>query len=153
MSQSHQPTACHPARIGAGVGAFVMRGAGCTMNDMWDRGYDGRVARTAQRPLAAKRLSMLQAWTFLGAQLTVGLGILLQLNWPTIELGVASVALVAAYPLMKRFTHFPQVSESCARGSAYYYQGSDAFEGCHSFARVPGRAHRRRRCRSCWGWP
>lgn len=106
-------TSIHARFTSAGAGAFVMRSAGCTINDMWDRNYDGRVARTAQRPLAARRLTMLQAWTFLGAQLSVGLAILLQLNWATIELGVASVGIVAAYPLMKRFTHFPQVSVGC----------------------------------------
>ena len=95
-------------------GAFVMRGAGCTVNDMWDRRFDGQVARTASRPLASRQLSMLSAWTFLGAQLSVGLAILTQLNWPTIQLGVACVPLVMLYPAMKRFTHLPQVALGAA---------------------------------------
>jgi 4-hydroxybenzoate polyprenyltransferase len=91
-----------------GIGAFVMRGAGCTMNDMWDRRFDGQVARTAQRPLATGRISMLKAWTFLGAQLTTGLGVLLSLNWPTIKLGFLAVPLAGLYPAMKRLTSLPQ---------------------------------------------
>ena len=109
-------------------GAFIMRGAGCTVNDMWDRRFDSQVARTAARPLANNRLSMLAAWTFLGAQLSAGLAILLQLNWPTIELGVLCVPLVMLYPAMKRFTHLPQV----ALGAAMNYgilMGSSAVLG------------------------
>ena len=91
-----------------GVGAFVMRGAGCTINDMWDRRYDARVERTINRPLASGRVSMLGALTFLGAQLTCGLGVLLQLNPYSIALGAASLGLVVVYPLCKRYTNFPQ---------------------------------------------
>ena len=92
-----------------GAGAFAMRGAGCTVNDMWDRDFDGKVARTAARPLAAGRVSQPQALAFLGAQLSVALGVLLQLNWTTVGVGAAAVPLVVAYPLMKRFTYLPQV--------------------------------------------
>jgi 4-hydroxybenzoate polyprenyltransferase len=109
------------------AGAFTMRSAGCTMNDMWDRNFDGQVARTAQRPLAARRLTMLQAWTFLGAQLSLGLGILLQLNWPTIVLGVASVPIVAIYPALKRVTHLPQV----VLGTAMNYGVLMGFSAVH----------------------
>ena len=91
------------------AGAFLMRSAGCTINDMWDRRFDGLVARTAQRPIASGRLSLLNAWRFLGLQLTAGLALLLQLNMQTIALGVACVPIVAAYPALKRFTHLPQV--------------------------------------------
>lgn len=91
------------------TGAFLMRSAGCTVNDIWDRDFDGKVARTAQRPLASGRLSLPAAVAFLGAQLSLGLALLLQLNAATIELGVLSVGIVVAYPLMKRFTHWPQL--------------------------------------------
>jgi 4-hydroxybenzoate polyprenyltransferase len=64
-----------------GIGALVMRGAGCTINDMWDRNLDKAVARTKERPLARGDITPRQAFVFLGAQLTVGLGVLLQLNW------------------------------------------------------------------------
>ncbi|KAH7102983.1 4-hydroxybenzoate polyprenyl transferase [Auriculariales sp. MPI-PUGE-AT-0066] len=82
------------------TGALVMRGAGCTINDMWDRNLDNKVDRTKNRPLA--RLG------FLAAQLTVGLGVLLQLNWYSILLGASSLSLVTVYPLMKRITYWPQ---------------------------------------------
>jgi 4-hydroxybenzoate polyprenyltransferase len=91
-----------------GIGALVMRGAGCTVNDMIDRDIDAKVARTATRPLASGQLSMAQAWRFLALQLVLGLIILLQLSWTAIWLGVASLVLVAIYPLMKRITWWPQ---------------------------------------------
>lgn len=91
-----------------GAGAFLMRSAGCTVNDMWDRKFDSKVARTTKRPLASNQLSMLQAWTFLGAQLTAALWLLLQLNVPTVALGVACVPLVCIYPALKRITYGPQ---------------------------------------------
>lgn len=91
-----------------GVGAIVMRGAGCTINDLWDRDYDKQVARTQSRPLASGELSRLQATTFLGLQLGVGLAVLLQLNWFSVAVGAASLPLVVAYPLMKRITFWPQ---------------------------------------------
>ncbi|XP_065079264.1 4-hydroxybenzoate polyprenyltransferase, mitochondrial [Ochlerotatus camptorhynchus] len=92
-----------------GTGAFIMRGAGCTINDMWDRDIDGKVARTKSRPLVAGELSTADAWFFLGAQLGVGLLILLELNWYSIMLGASSLGLVIIYPLMKRVTHWPQL--------------------------------------------
>ncbi len=91
-----------------GIGALVMRSAGCTVNDMIDRDIDARVARTATRPLASGQLSMAQAWRFLGLQLGLGLVILLQLSWTAIWLGVASLILVAVYPFMKRIPWWPQ---------------------------------------------
>ncbi|KZW03692.1 4-hydroxybenzoate polyprenyl transferase [Exidia glandulosa HHB12029] len=90
------------------TGALVMRGAGCTINDMWDRSLDKHVDRTKDRPLARGDISMPQAVAFLGAQLTVGLGVLLQLNWYSIYLGAASLGLVVVYPFMKRVTYWPQ---------------------------------------------
>lgn len=93
-----------------GVGAMVMRGAGCTINDMWDKDFDGRVARTAGRPLASGRLSQFDALVFLGAQLGLGSLILMQLNFYSVCLGAASMGLVITYPLMKRFTYWPQLA-------------------------------------------
>lgn len=86
-----------------------MRGAGCTINDMWDRDIDAKVARTKSRPLVAGELTQSDAWVFLGAQLAVGLLILLELNWYSIVLGASSLGLVVVYPLMKRITHWPQL--------------------------------------------
>ncbi len=90
------------------VGAVVMRGAGCTINDIVDRDFDAKVARTALRPIPSGQVSVRQALLFLGLQLLVGLVILLQLNAFTILLGVASLGLVVSYPFMKRITWWPQ---------------------------------------------
>jgi 4-hydroxybenzoate polyprenyltransferase len=90
------------------VGAVVMRGAGCTYNDIVDREFDGRVARTADRPIPSGAVSVRQAAAFLVAQLVVGLAILLSLSPTAIWLGVLSLALVFTYPLMKRVTWWPQ---------------------------------------------
>ncbi|CAG9764845.1 unnamed protein product [Ceutorhynchus assimilis] len=92
-----------------GTGAFVMRGAGCTINDMWDRDIDAKVTRTKDRPLVNGDISMKKAWIFLAGQLSVGLTILLQLNWYSVILGASSMALVITYPLMKRITYWPQL--------------------------------------------
>lgn len=92
-----------------GLGALVMRGAGCTINDMADRDIDGKVARTATRPLASGALSMRQAWMFLALQLLIGLVVLLCLSRAAIWLGIASLSLVVIYPFMKRIIWWPQV--------------------------------------------
>ncbi|KAM6220644.1 4-hydroxybenzoate polyprenyltransferase, mitochondrial [Rhynchocyon petersi] len=92
-----------------GTGAVLMRGAGCTINDMWDRDYDKKVTRTANRPIAAGDISTLQSFVFLGGQLTLALGVLLCLNYYSIALGAASLLLVITYPLMKRITYWPQL--------------------------------------------
>ena len=91
------------------IGSVVMRTAGCVVNDLWDRDIDRKVARTAARPLASGVLRPVQALAFLGALLFVGLAILLQLNRPAQLLGVASLLLVALYPLAKRVTWWPQL--------------------------------------------
>lgn len=91
------------------LGAFVMRGAGCTWNDLTDRDFDAQVARTRSRPLPSGQVTVRQAWHWLGAQLAVGLVILLTLGSAAIWLGVASLALVVIYPFAKRFTWWPQV--------------------------------------------
>lgn len=90
------------------LGAIVMRGAGCTYNDIVDRDFDAKVARTALRPIPAGDVTVRQAGTFLGLQLLIGLVVLLQLNTLTIGLGVASLLLVVTYPYMKRITYWPQ---------------------------------------------
>lgn len=92
-----------------GIGAVVMRGAGCTVNDILDRDLDAQVERTRGRPLPSGAVSLNQALLFLAAQLLIGLVILLQLNWPAILLGAASLLLVGSYPLMKRLIWWPQV--------------------------------------------
>jgi 4-hydroxybenzoate polyprenyltransferase len=91
------------------TGAILMRGAGCVVNDMWDRDLDRKVARTAARPLAAGALSLRAAAAFLIALLLGGLLILLQLNRLAQLLGVGSLLLVALYPLAKRVTWWPQL--------------------------------------------
>ena len=90
------------------LGALVMRGAGCTVNDLWDRDFDAKVARTINRPIAYGDISVRQALVFLVAELLVGLAILLQLNQASWILGVSVLALVFTYPLFKRFTYWPQ---------------------------------------------
>ncbi|HEY4943006.1 MAG TPA: 4-hydroxybenzoate octaprenyltransferase [Rhizomicrobium sp.] len=90
------------------VGAVVMRGAGCTYNDIVDRDIDAQVARTRGRPIPSGAVTVRQAWLFLGAQLAAGLAILVQLNLFALEIGAASLLLVAAYPFMKRITWWPQ---------------------------------------------
>ncbi len=91
------------------VGSFLMRSAGCVVNDMWDRDLDRQVTRTAGRPLASGALRMRQAAWFLVVLLIVSLVILLQLSRTAQLLGVGSLLLVALYPLAKRVTWFPQL--------------------------------------------
>ena len=92
-----------------GIGAVVMRSAGCVVNDLWDRDIDRQVARTAGRPLASGVLRPRQALAFLAVLLVVGLAILLQLNVLSWILGAASLVLVGLYPLAKRVTWWPQL--------------------------------------------
>jgi len=91
------------------VGAVVMRGAGCTLNDIADRHYDAQVARTRLRPLPSGAVSVRQAILFLMLQLAVGAGVLLSLNRTSVVLGFAVLGLVGTYPFMKRITYWPQV--------------------------------------------
>ena len=91
------------------IGAVAMRGAGCTLNDIVDRDYDGRVARTRLRPIPSGRVSVRQAAAFMALQLAVGAAVLLSLNRTSILLGAAVLGLVATYPLMKRVTYWPQL--------------------------------------------
>ncbi len=91
------------------VGAFAMRGAGCTWNDIVDRDLDARVERTRSRPIPSGQVSVGEAGAFLGLQALVGLAVLLTFNAFTILLGIASLAIVAVYPFMKRVTYWPQI--------------------------------------------
>jgi len=90
------------------VGAALMRAAGCAFNDIVDRDFDAKVARTAGRPVASGQISVKQAWAFLVACSLISLLILLTLSPLAIGLGVLSLGLVAAYPFMKRITWWPQ---------------------------------------------
>ncbi|WP_137043601.1 4-hydroxybenzoate octaprenyltransferase [Pseudolabrys sp. FHR47] len=91
------------------IGAFAMRGAGCTWNDLVDRDLDGKVERTRSRPIPSGQVTAKQAAIFLVAQALVGLVVLLQFNGFTILTGLASLLVVAIYPFMKRVTYWPQV--------------------------------------------
>ncbi len=92
------------------VGAIAMRGAGCTYNDILDRKLDAGVERTRGRPLPSGRVSVGAAAAFLVAEALVGLAVLLRFNPFSIWLGIASLGLVAIYPLMKRVTSWPQAA-------------------------------------------
>jgi len=91
------------------IGAFVMRGAGCTWNDITDRDLDARVERTRSRPIPAGQVSVPQAAVFLVAQALIGLAVLLQFNRFAVMTGIASLVIVAVYPFMKRITWWPQI--------------------------------------------
>jgi len=92
-----------------GVGAFCMRSVGCVINDYFDKDIDRHVSRTRSRPLASGKLSDMDALCVSAALLSVSLAVLLQLNLMSICVGASALALVAAYPLAKRYTHWPQL--------------------------------------------
>ena len=91
------------------VGAFAMRGAGCTWNDITDRDLDALVERTRSRPIPAGQVSVAQATIFLVVQALIGLAVLLQFNRFAVATGIASLVIVAVYPFMKRITWWPQI--------------------------------------------
>src|ERR1700710_256546 len=91
------------------AGAFVMRGAGCTWNDITDRDLDALVERTRSRPIPAGQVSVKQAAVFLIVQALIGLMVLLQFNRFAVMTGIASLLIVAVYPFMKRITWWPQI--------------------------------------------
>jgi 4-hydroxybenzoate polyprenyltransferase len=91
------------------IGAVAMRGAGCTLNDIADRHYDGQVARTRLRPLPSGAVSVGRAVVFLLLQLAVGAAVLSSLNRASVLLGFAVLGLVGTYPFMKRITYWPQL--------------------------------------------
>jgi 4-hydroxybenzoate polyprenyltransferase len=90
-------------------GAIIMRGAGCAINDLWDRNLDPHVRRTRLRPIARGAVKPFNALVFTGAQLFAGLGILLQFPMECLWYGIPSLLFVASYPLAKRVTYYPQV--------------------------------------------
>jgi 4-hydroxybenzoate polyprenyltransferase len=91
------------------IGAFAMRGAGCTWNDIVDRDLDAQVERTRSRPIPSGQVSVRAAAVFLVLQALLGLAVLLAFNRFAVATGVASLAIVAVYPFMKRFTYWPQI--------------------------------------------
>ena len=95
--------------LACGIGAVLMRGAGCTWNDITDRDIDDKVARTRSRPIPSGQVTVRGALIWLAAQSLAGFAILLTLGSAAIALGIASLALVAIYPFAKRFTWWPQV--------------------------------------------
>ncbi|KAI1802342.1 putative para-hydroxybenzoate-polyprenyltransferase Coq2 [Daldinia bambusicola] len=90
------------------AGALVMRGAGCSINDLWDRNLDPHVTRTRHRPIARGAITPFHALAYTGAQLLTGLGILLQFPTSCLFYGIPSLLFVASYPLAKRVTYYPQ---------------------------------------------
>ena len=90
------------------IGAIVMRGAGCTYNDIVDCDIDARVARTRGRPIPSGAVTVKQAWAFAALQCAIGFVILLCLNWYAVLVGALSLLFIAAYPFMKRITWWPQ---------------------------------------------
>ena len=90
-------------------GAVIMRGAGCTVNDLWDRNFDPQVARTRLRPIARGAVKPLPALAYAGAQCLAGLAVLLQFPTQCLWYGIPSLLLVGTYPLAKRVTYYPQV--------------------------------------------
>ena len=91
------------------VGVFVMRSAGCVINDIADRKVDGQVKRTNQRPLVSGLMTTKQALILFFGLISIALMLVFSLSWKSIYLSVVALALAASYPFMKRFTHFPQV--------------------------------------------
>ena len=91
------------------IGAFAMRGAGCTWNDLVDRDLDGLVERTRSRPIPSGQVTVAQATAFMLTQAFVGLVVLLQFNRFTVVTGLVSLLVVAVYPYMKRITYWPQI--------------------------------------------
>lgn len=95
--------------LGCTLGAFLMRGAGCTWNDITDRDFDAAVARTKSRPIPSGQVTVKQAAVWMGVQAALAAAILFTFNALAIALGIASLALVVIYPFAKRFTWWPQV--------------------------------------------
>ena len=107
MREGHLPNAWHIVLFF--IGAFAMRGAGCTWNDLVDRNLDGLVERTRSRPIPSKQVTVAQATIFMLAQALVGFLVLIQFNRFTVFTGLASLLVVVIYPFMKRITYWPQI--------------------------------------------
>ena len=129
-ARAPSPTLAHLALFG--IGAVAMRGAGCTWNDLVDRDIDALVERTRLRPIPSGQVSVAAAAIFLVLQALVGLAVLLTLNRFAIVVGIASLAVIAAYPFMKRITWWPQITLGLAfswgalMGWAAYFGRLDA---------------------------
>lgn len=95
--------------LGCAAGAWLMRGAGCTWNDITDRNFDAAVARTRSRPIPSGQVSVRQALAWMMAQMAIAGLVLMSFNWATVMTGLASLGLVAIYPYAKRFTWWPQL--------------------------------------------
>lgn len=95
--------------VGCALGSVLMRGAGCTWNDMADRKLDAQVTRTRARPLASGQVTLRHAALWMAAQVTVSALILFSFNWNTVLLGILALAPVVVYPFAKRFTWWPQL--------------------------------------------
>lgn len=95
--------------VSCAAGAFLMRGAGCTWNDITDRDIDAQVARTRSRPIPSGQVTLRGALIWMVVQSLIAAGILFSYNWLAVGLGVASLLLVAIYPFAKRFTWWPQI--------------------------------------------
>jgi 4-hydroxybenzoate polyprenyltransferase len=109
------------------IGAFAMRGAGCTWNDIVDRNLDASVERTRSRPIPSGQVSVQRAFGFLLLQALIGLAMLLSFNRFTIALGIASLAIVAVYPFMKRITYWAAAFGALALPPLLLYAGSIAW--------------------------
>jgi len=110
-----------------GLGVFVMRSAGCVINDFADRKVDGKVERTKNRPLVSGMMSKEEAIMLFGVLIGIALGLVLTLSWPTIYLSVVALLLASSYPFMKRYTHLPQV----VLGAAFSWGMIMAFSEAH----------------------
>ncbi len=107
MRTEHSPSLWHIVLFF--IGAFAMRGAGCTWNDLVDRDLDGLVERTRSRPIPSGQVSVVQATAFMVAQGLIGFLVLIQFNRFTVVTGLASLLVVVIYPFMKRVTYWPQI--------------------------------------------
>ncbi|HEY7998253.1 MAG TPA: 4-hydroxybenzoate octaprenyltransferase [Pseudolabrys sp.] len=107
MRTGHFPSVWHIVLFF--IGAFAMRGAGCTWNDLVDRDLDGLVERTRSRPIPSGQVTVAQATAFMVAQALVGFLVLVQFNRFTVFAGLTSLLVVAIYPFMKRVTYWPQI--------------------------------------------
>lgn len=116
------------------LGVFLMRSAGCVINDVADRDFDGHVKRTAQRPLATRQVSMREALLLCVVLCLLAFGLVLLTNTLTVLLSFAALALAGLYPLMKRFTQLPQVVLGAAFGwgipMAFAAQSGELPRGC-----------------------
>ena len=110
-----------------GLGVFVMRSAGCVINDFADRKVDGEVERTKNRPLVSGMMTKEEAIMLFGVLIGIALGLVLTLSWPTIFLSVVALILASSYPFMKRYTHLPQV----VLGAAFSWGMIMAFSEAH----------------------